>query len=633
MSSPPPTRETGGRPKDPRGNPGGGSAATRERYPLPPLFQARWFQALVFLIALAAALLAHRETFQSPWVVNNDATQHTFWMHRFQQPELFPDDLLALYSENYQSWGWIALYRGLHWGLGQGAELLETSGIAGLSAPSPVDIGRGLGPLLWAFSVLLVMRVAGRAGGPRAAFFAVLLFALSPFFLQKMAGGHPRAFATPLLLLTLDRLLAGRYRQLALLLPAASLLYPMAFLLMAGTAGLSLLRWPPALSPRRIRLAHYLPPAAAIVTLLGIFLGGALLLLRHEIHWAPEIGSMVSAQEAEENPAWYRIGRANHLPTPNPLAATWETLGRALPDPRHALLSAGLTTSVPGPIPRIPLALICAGLLLAAGGIYYRRLRWAKPLSALLFASYGLYLLSWAIFPTLFLPRRYVMYSLALLAVFALAVLLDAVLQSLRPRPQRAAVGLLTLALLSTASGLDGVGLDDYGEHRELYAFAASLPQDALLAPFPTLGDGIPLFAQRSVWMTYEHSNPYFGTYWNTVQRRLGDFFTAYYAAEEDAAAQFCRRHGIDALVIWVPAFAEERIHHRRGAYFAPFSQSIVGLSHQAAARTKDKIVPGETFALDRIAPDRRLWTSSDGQTYAVACGELSPVSEQKLGP
>jgi hypothetical protein len=262
-------------------------------------------------------------------------------------------------------------------------------------------------------------------------------------------------------------------------------------------------------------------------------------------------------------------------------------------------------------MPRIQVWGLLALLALAVALAVRRRLRLPPALLALLLASYGLYAAAELLLFRLFLPRRYVMYSLPLLAVLVLAALGAWLLARL---PRRGRPWLLTLALaalLLTAPALDGVGLDDYSRSSELYAYLRTLPEDTVVAPFPTLGDGIPMFTGRRVVISYELSNPYFTTYWRELTRRLNDFFDAYYAPASDLepAARFCRRYAVDVLVIDRRAYHQETITHRRGAYFAPFSQGI-----------RDQAEGVESFALEQLALEAAEFRDSSGEILAVSC-------------
>jgi hypothetical protein len=75
-----------------------------------PAAARRWMVPAVFLLGVLAGLLAWRDAFTEPYVINNDVAQHLFWMRQFQQPDLFPDDLLVEYARHIQPVGFIAVY-------------------------------------------------------------------------------------------------------------------------------------------------------------------------------------------------------------------------------------------------------------------------------------------------------------------------------------------------------------------------------------------------------------------------------------------------------------------------------------------------------------------------------------------
>ncbi|MDY7093271.1 MAG: hypothetical protein SX243_09895 [Acidobacteriota bacterium] len=571
------------------------------------LSETRW-QALLwlglFLAGLLLAAWAHRATLTEPYVVNNDSHQHIYWMQQWEHPERFQDDLLTVYARDYQPWGFRALYR-----------------VASVVV-DPLTLSRWLPLFLFALSVLLVGRLAARFAGVPGALLAATLFAFSPFFLQKMAGAHPRAFAVPILLLTLDLLVARRHRWLAWLLPAAALLYPMAFLLAGGTAALAGLfegwqggtgspedrRFRKSLSGLMSQRKMWMP------ILVGLLLGGGVLVAKYTLTQEPRIGPLISGEEMRQSPEFYAGGRQTHLPTPGPYGVLEESLRRSLPNLRQLLPG-----NPPRRMPRVELWGILALLALALGLAVRRRhqeqqrhpLRLPPALLALFLASYGLYAAAEVLLFRLFLPRRYVMYSLPLLAILALAALGAWFLARLPRRAGPWALAAALAGLLLTAPALDGVGLDDYSRSGELYAYLQTLPEDTLIAPFPTLGDGIPLFTGRRVVISYELSNPYFTTYWRSMTERLEDFFDAYYAAAPDLepAADFCRKYGVDLLVIDRRAYRNEVITHRRGAYFAPFSQRI---------RARAEGV--ESFALEQLALEAAEFRDGSGEILVVAC-------------
>ena len=61
--------------------------------------------------AVVCSWLALKEAFSSQWVVQDDARQHVFWMLRYLDPELFPQDLIADYFQSVAPVGYTSLYK------------------------------------------------------------------------------------------------------------------------------------------------------------------------------------------------------------------------------------------------------------------------------------------------------------------------------------------------------------------------------------------------------------------------------------------------------------------------------------------------------------------------------------------
>ncbi|NJO71932.1 MAG: hypothetical protein HC825_10170 [Oscillatoriales cyanobacterium RM1_1_9] len=73
---------------------------------VPTLF---WF-ILSLVFSIGFALPALKASFASNYLIMDDARQHLFWMQRFVDPELFPDDLIADFYQSITSPGVIATY-------------------------------------------------------------------------------------------------------------------------------------------------------------------------------------------------------------------------------------------------------------------------------------------------------------------------------------------------------------------------------------------------------------------------------------------------------------------------------------------------------------------------------------------
>jgi hypothetical protein len=213
--------------------------------------------------------------------------------------------------------------------------------------------------------------------------------------------------------------------------------------------------------------------------------------------------------------------------------------------------------------------LVCAGLLVLLVAAW-RRLDWPawrqrlKPAWYLGAASLVLYFLARLFLLKLFIPDRYLIYTLNLSFCLVLALGAYEALRLAR-WPRSAAVLALVAAASLGAWRLQGVGLKDYSAYRAVYAALAETPKDALLAGHPNLMDTIPTFAQRRAFATYELAHPWSRGLWAQLQPRLTDLFQAYYAADPQEVVAFCRKYGIAFLIVddrhFTPAFL-------KGGYF-----------------------------------------------------------------
>src|SRR3954468_9907478 len=69
-----------------------------------------WWLLGAMAVASFYSALALRLAFQFPNLVQDDARQHVFWMARFRDPALFPNDLIADYFQAVAPAGYKAIY-------------------------------------------------------------------------------------------------------------------------------------------------------------------------------------------------------------------------------------------------------------------------------------------------------------------------------------------------------------------------------------------------------------------------------------------------------------------------------------------------------------------------------------------
>jgi len=457
-------------------------------------------------------------------------------MQQWRDAQLFPGDLLADYARAYVSWG----VKGLYW--------------LASAALDPIIFSNWLPGFLFVFLSWCLFRIGFCLGSRRLAWFTLGVFWLMPFFLENMAGGLARAFAVPLLAFFCLCWLEARPWGLALALLLQALFIPYIFLVAAGAVILAWLagrtgKWA---APSCLNWGH----------LLILVLGAGLVLLMNHQYNAQGYGPLVSAGDMVNRPEFTAQGRYPILPVPSLL---WELI-------RHWELIAPFRE---GGI--ILGALVCA-LLLGAAVYGGRLLDWQnlksrlQPFGYLLLASLLLYLLARIFLLKLFVPDRYLIYTLNLCYCLGLALCLDGALP-VRPWPRGLGAGAVALVVVLSALRLQGVGLCDYSMYRSLYGALAQTPKAALIAGHPNLMDNVTTFAQRRALATFELAHPWSKGYWWQIKPRLEELFTAYYANDPQVVRDFCRKYQVSFLVVDDRHFSPEFL--AGGHFLVPFDQPL----------------------------------------------------------
>jgi hypothetical protein len=347
--------------------------------------------AAAFAACLAASVVANARLLR-PDVVSDDSLVHHFWMRHWQDPGLFNDPLTTQlresvrYPDGYQALFWLATH-----------------------AFDPIAFGEWLGVGLMAVSGWLVFRIVREQESWRpAAWIGAALF-LSLLGIHRFAGGFPRAFVQPTVLLTVLLAMRGRNAAAAIVAGGGALFYPPAGVLAVVVLAFSAVRGR-SIDARR---AAFGGVAAAVLL-------AAVLVPRLLAGGAPRV---MSAAEARAFP---EFGPHGTLPF------FVDSLTRYLSQNR-----SGFDLRWSGSI------LVVAGLvLLAARWRDVRRL--APEVLAMPVASLGAFALAQLVLFQLYLPHRY---TYPLVAFFSLAV---AVLL----RPAWASTGPLLLAAPAAVAAL-----------------------------------------------------------------------------------------------------------------------------------------------------------------------------------
>ena len=181
--------------------------------------------------------------------------------------------------------------------------------------------------------------------------------------------------------------------------------------------------------------------------------------------------------------------------------------------------------------------------------------------------------------PYLFIPERYVMYPLPILAVCLLPVSITGLLpveyiqkKSSMFRGMYVAGACIVLLLLFGGKGSTDTGLTmDVRTDRLLYQHVESLPPDSVIAGWPTgpVND-IPYLTKRTAFVTQETHQAYHASYADEMRRRTFALVDAYFATDIAPFERLRDEFGVIHLIV--------RRSHLSGdtpTYFKPFDTYI----------------------------------------------------------
>lgn len=475
---------------------------------------------------------AHQQAFLSPFVINDDVRQQVAWMQVWRDPGLFQDDLLTDFGRKYVSYGVHAVYR-----------------LANLVI-DPIGFSKILTGLLYVVLGGVTFGIGWRVAGPISAWGLCCVYWILPFFLHNISGGLARAFAGPLLAVFVLSWMARRSALMAVTLLALACFIPYMFVLCAMAVGLA---WLGAkVLKERLRPE---PPFLGALWHWGVLGLGALLVWQfsHALD-AAGYGPLIDRAGMEGRAVFSSAGRLHILPVPSLFQEAFiGPIERLLPTRElGAFAGTGVAIALGG--------VLLWGALRAPWGA----LRPLLPmLGALGLASLLLYVLARALVMQLFVPTRYVEYTVAMAHVLLLGMALAGVLRAASGAGglRRWAPAIIGVFAFAGALRLEGQALYDYSRDVPLYDAVQRLPKDAMMAGHPFLMDNVLTFGQRKVLVSFELAHPWCVGLWEQLEPRLDGFFAAYYAADAQAVLEFADAFGVDWLVVDSRHFADDFFH------------------------------------------------------------------------
>ncbi|MBD1829815.1 hypothetical protein NDI47_11055 [Microcoleus vaginatus GB1-A2] len=485
---------------------------------------------LSLTFATVYAILGLTQVFSAEYMVQDDARQHVFWMMRFVDPELFPNDFIANYFQSVAPAGYSTLYK-----------LAATIGIHPLFFHKILPLFLGLISTYYCFGLCLEMLPV-----PMTGFIASLLLNQHMWMTDDLASTTPRAFIYPIFLAFLYYLSRSSLLPCLGAIALIGLFYPPYALVAAGILVLRLLCW----KNGRLRLSGDRTNYLFCSTGLGVIF---LVMLPYALDNS-EFGPTYTAAEAKQMAEFVPSGR-NAFFRPNP-KDYWLT-GRG-----SGMFPKSLFTPVTHCVGLLfPLLLFLRSAFPLANQIQSK----VWLLLQLFLASSAMFLAAHATIFKLYQPGRYTAYSLRFIVVLITAISLTLIIDGVGYWASKTAttvhlkslVALITTAIIAVAVVLypcfakkfPTVGYVE-GKMPALYKFFEQQPKDILIASIATDTDHLPTFSQRSVLVAKEYAVPYQKGYYNKYRQRLNDLIRAQYTPERAVLQNFINSYGVDFWMV-----------------------------------------------------------------------------------
>ncbi len=482
--------------------------------------------ALSLTFAAIYGFLGLKQAFGGEYIVQDDARQHVFWMMRFVDRDLFPNDFIANYFQSAAPAGYSALYK-----------IAAIIGIHPLFFHKILPLFLSLISTYYCFSIALEMLPV-----PMTGFIASLLLNQHMWMTDDLASATPRAFIYPIFLAFLYYLLRRSLLPCLGAIGLMGLFYPPYALVAAGILVLRLLCW----ENGRFCLSRDRTNYLFCTTGLGVVF---LVMLPYALDKS-EFSPTYTAAEAKKMPEFAADGR-NAFFRANP-KHYWLT-GRG-----SGMFPQSLFTPVTH----------CAALLWPLLLVWRSHFPLVKQIQSsiwvllqLFLASSAMFLVAHATLFRLYQPGRYTAYSLRFIVVFlsaiGLTLIVDGVLNWAKENQTsfgiKKLVAIITTAIIafvivcypSLVENFPRVGYVE-GKMPDLYQFFQQQPKDILIASIAGEADNLPTFSQRAVLVAKEYAVPYQKGYYSRYLQRINDLIRAQYTPDRAVLQKFINQYGID---------------------------------------------------------------------------------------
>ena len=499
-----------------------------------------WF-VLSMTLAVLYGFLALKKAFLSSLSVQDDARQHIFWMQRFFNADLFPNDLIADYFQSVAPAGYTWLYKSLAF-----------IGINPLILAKIIPFILGLICTYYIFRITLEILPVTMAG-----FIAALVMNQAIWMKDDVASATPRAFIYPFFLAFLYYLIRGSLVRMGIAIALVGLFYPQYVFVASGMLILRLICW------RNGRFQFSSERQDFIFC--GVGLSTAFFVLLPYALTSSEFGPTISREAAMKLREFYPNGRSTFFHVhPKDFWLTGK---------RSGIFPKSLFTP----------ATQCAGLVLPFLLSFGSAFPLIKNITSriwllvhLLLSSLGMFFIAHILLFRLHLPSRYTGLSFRIIIALATAIALTLIIDALfnwaenrekfpikfRPIISLVLTGLILASLVLYPAFVKGFPLVKYkvGRATDLYDFFREQPDDILIASLEEEANLLPTFAQRSILLGREYAIPYQVGYYTQFRQRVIDLIVAQYSSDLIDVKSFIQKYGVDFWMVHRGSFTPEYV-------------------------------------------------------------------------
>ena len=572
---------------------------------------------LSLLVSLLYSLPALQEAFSSDYVIQDDARQHVFWMRRFLDPELFPNDLIADYFQSVAPWGYSTLY----W-------LFAKLGV------DPVVFSKLLPSLLGLIATGFCFGVGMQILPlPIAGFATATLLNQNLWMRDDLVSATPGAFFYPIFLGFLYFLLRGSLIPCAITIALQGLFYPQSVFLSAGILLLRL--WDCLRNGRRSDTGQNLGQTTGQmrgqIRLIAAGLGMAVLVIGLYGLKSSEFGKVISLETARTMPAFAPTGWSAFFS--ESWSEFWVCGKRSgmVPTEWCNLTKNAQEQFQPWLLLQFASIWLGLGLPLVLSLKLPLMKRITPDLSILrqsLMTSAVMFVLAHLLAFRLHLPNRYTEHSLRILLAIAagitLVILWDWLFQvcvRLSKASLPVAMSVILAASLvfypySLVIDGDFFPVTGYfkGRQASLYEFFAKQPKDITIASLSTEASQIPSFSKRSLFAGGEgYLLPYHPKYFEVMSQRLLAVIQAQYSPDLNQLKAFIRDSQISFWLLDRESFQPDFANPKS------YLKSVFDQFPTETAAIKTQIQAGIPAALSQMS-DCTAWHKQGVRVLRAKC-------------